>query len=103
MNGIFAEYSTSTAFLVQLSKNQCNALLRVEANHMDIFVQVSTLQSLAARGLVSWSRDSQGRANGFEGLTRAGELIVGLLKEAGMTIENTNSVSMLKRLAREAA
>jgi microsomal dipeptidase-like Zn-dependent dipeptidase len=103
MNGTFAEYATSTAFLVQLSKNQCNALLRVSAVTFDTLVQVSTLQSLEARGLVFWKRDHLGRAIDFGGLTRAGELMVELLKEAGMTIESTNSVGMLKRLAREAA
>lgn len=103
MNGTFAEYATGVAFAIQLSKNQCNSLLRVEANHLDLCVTVSTLQALDARGLVFWHRDSKGSANGFGGLTTAGQLMVALLKEAGLTIENTNTVGMLKRLAREAA
>ncbi|VWB07843.1 hypothetical protein [Burkholderia lata] len=103
MNKSFAEYATSTAFCVTLSKNQCNCLLRVEADHMDVCVTVATLHSLEARGFVFWNRLADGRANGFGGLTSAGQFMVGLLKEAGMTVENTNTVSMLKRIAREAA
>jgi hypothetical protein len=113
MNRNFAEYATSTAFSIQLSKNQCNALLRCESfdpkKHKGAewrdgpmyLLQVGTLKPLEARGLVFWHRDSQGRANGFGGLTGAGMLMVGLLKEAGLTVENTNTISMLRRMQRE--
>lgn len=106
-NETFAQYASSTAFCIQLSKNQCNALLRCESidvkNHSAfIMVSIGTLKPLEARGLVYWNRDESGRANGFAGLTEAGKLMVGLLKQAGLTIENTNTVSMLARIQREA-
>lgn len=110
MNCTFAEYATSVAFSIQLSKNQCNTLLRVARDfdpHAKVgesktwMLQVSTLQTLEARGLVFWNR-LNGQAHGFGGLTKAGELMVGLLEEAGMTVDNTNSASMLRRLQRAA-
>lgn len=110
MNANFAQYTTGTAFSINLSKLQCNALLRVDAageidgtfkqwcdSNLDV-LQVGTLRPLEARGLVFWHRKPDGSANGFGGLTAAGRLTVGLLKEAGLTIENTNTVSVLKRL-----
>jgi hypothetical protein len=103
MNGVFAEYATGVAFSIQLSKNQCNALLRVDVAPLDILVQVSTLRTLEARGLVFWHRDSHGKNHGFGGLTEAGRLMVGLLREAGLTVKNTNTVGMLRRIEREAA
>lgn len=103
MNGIFAEYATGIAFSIQLSKNQCNALLRIAHETMDVLVQVSTLHTLEARGLVFWNRNLNDDPCGFGGLTKAGELTVGLLREAGLTIENTNTVGMIRRIAREAA
>lgn len=104
-NHHFAEYSTSTAFSIQLSKNQCNALLRCEnlTMHRDPALTVGTLRPLEARGLVFWNRNAMGNANGFGGLTEAGRLMVGLLKEAGLTIESTNTVSVLRRIDRESA
>ena len=108
MNKTFSEYSTSTAFFVQLSKLQCNALLRVSeaqaagtdpALGIAHCLSVGTLKGLDARGLVFWNRSATGQANGFGGLTKAGELMVGLLREAGLSIESTNTVSVLKRLA----
>lgn len=98
-NQTFAEYSTSTAFSVQLSKNQCNALLRVAENSFALVTTVGTLKTLEARGLVYWATDETGRPNGFKGLTKAGELMVELLREAGLTVESTNSVSVLRKIA----
>lgn len=118
MNKIFQEYTTSTAFLLQLTKNQCNALLRVEvmmqgpthpvqyrdggiyeSYSFDGALTVGTLKGLQAKGLVGWNHNENGEACGFKGLTDAGRLVVGLLKEAGMTIESTNTVSVLRRIA----
>jgi hypothetical protein len=120
MNKTFAEYTTSTAFMLQLSKNQCNALLRValtqpkrmrvvgsdgatrELEYLSLGLHhVGTYRPLASRGLVFWKLDEAGRPHGFGGLTRAGRLVVAMLKEAGLTIENTNTVSVLNRIGRE--
>lgn len=112
MNKTFAEYTTSVAFSLQLSKRQCNTLLRLEEcfdseakrwrnSQVSYYVvQVDSLKPLEARGLVYWNRDEQGHANGFAGLTQAGQLALCLIKEAGLTIENTNTAGVLGRVAR---
>jgi len=130
MNKTFAEYTSSTAFLLALSKRQSNTLLRLRAHeerygkpqlgdtfkdveergsfnpespaHISI-IQADSLRGLRDRGLVFWFTDSKGEANGFGGLTRAGELAADLLAEAGMTIESTNTLSVLARIERRAA
>jgi len=110
-NPLFREYSTSVAFQVTLTKLQCNALLRTDVSNLaapDMRermmqavwpVSVGTLKALEGRGLVFWNKDSNGQDNGYGGLTHAGRLMVALLKEAGLTIENTNTISILKRVA----
>lgn len=103
MNRTFAEYATSTAFSITLSKHQCNCLLRAELGADLYMLTVGSMQGLEARGLVFWHRDESGRACGFAGLTEAGKLMVGLIKQAGLTIESTNTVSVIRRMAREAA
>lgn len=111
-NSAFIEATTSVAFSIQLSKRQCNTLLRVAetfdqdtlkwSNRLESFyvVQVDSLKPLEARGLVHWKKDTDGTNNGFAGLTEAGRLMVGLLREAGLTIEATNTVGVLGRLQR---
>lgn len=113
MNKTFAEYTTSTAFACQLTKLQCNALLSLAAykaapgKPQFPLHTVDTMRSLERRGLVSWAHDQAGRAIKFDGLTRAGRIMVLLLKEAGMTVESTATLSVLRRMAwageREAA
>lgn len=128
MNRLFAESTTGIAFVLTLSKRQCNTLLRLiqsermygkpvklgevgyhraypdedDPANMTI-VGVDNLKPLQVKGLVFWHTDHQGHSHGFGGLTRAGELVACMLEEAGMTIENTNTVSILKRLDRIAA
>jgi hypothetical protein len=107
MNSAFAEYSTSAAFALVLSKNQCNHMLRLDGlpEGEDVTAQVAglltvgSLRSLEAKGFVHWGRNEEGKPRGFMGLTKAGRLMVDLLKEAGLSVSNTNTVSMLKRLA----
>lgn len=130
MNQVFAEATTSTAFLLTLTKRQCNTLLRLyqiaaEAEKRGLpawqsgghfidgynspmarfYSEVITanpmpsLHALKDRGLVFWHYQQDGKACGFGGLTKAGELVCGLLVEAGMTVENTNTLSVLRRLA----
>lgn len=102
MNKTFSEYTTSTAFMLALSKTQCNALLRYrrerEGGGWCVFHSLATIHALEARGLVVYQRDERGCAN-FGGVTKAGELVTDLLIEAGLTVESTNSVSVLKRAA----
>lgn len=100
MNARFAEYTTTTAFLLALTKCQCNCLLRVaDSNRVLESHTVSTGRQLEAKGLVWWEHDADGNPIGFRGLTKAGQMVVGLLREAGMTIESTNTISVLKRVA----
>jgi hypothetical protein len=42
-------------------------------------------------------------ASGFGDLTKVGELVAQVLVEAGMTIENTNTLSVIGRIERRAA
>lgn len=129
MNDIFAEATTGIAFVLTLSKRQCNTLLRLRAQEAEYgkpeqflsdgelrspkdgtfdknspayigIVQPDQLQSLRNRGLVFWYTNHVGKPNGFGGLTRAGELAADLLIEAGLTIEATNTLSVLKRMHR---
>jgi hypothetical protein len=88
MNQIFREHVTSTAFALQLSKRQCWELLMIGDKQPYYNFNMTTLRALADRGLISWGKDADGRP-AFNGLTRAGELVTELLREAGMTIENT--------------
>ncbi|VVE30921.1 hypothetical protein PEP31012_03671 [Pandoraea eparura] len=102
MNQTFSEFATNVAFSISLSKSQCNALLRISlgAEHAQLFaVDVSTVQALERKGLVFWNRTSDGHPEGFGGLTKAGELMVALLGEAGMSIEVTNTARILRRIA----
>lgn len=124
MNHTFAEATTGVAFLLTLSKRQCNTLIRLREHESQFgkpdemgrtaeqacangpanisIVQTDTLNPLKLRGLVSWHIDSKGRPNGFQGLTKAGELVADMLGEAGLTIENTNTLSVLARIERRA-
>lgn len=102
MNRAFTENTTSVAFLLQLSKRQCNSLLRLaeEAGLRERtwVVSVDGLRGLDRRGLVFWHTDDKGQPNGFGGMTEAGRLVARLLVEAGLTVENTNTALVLKRL-----
>lgn len=109
MNRHFAEATTSVAFQLSLSKRQCNSLLRLaehEAGGHDLqsgldrlwILSVDGLRGLDRRGLVFWNYKPDGTANGFGGMTEAGRLTAKLLTEAGLTIENTNTALVLRRM-----
>lgn len=104
MNQDFAEVTTSVAFCLQLSKRQCNSLLRladgIEPLDRMYVISVDGLSGLKRKGLVFWHQDADGRSNGFGGMTEAGKLTASLLKEAGLSVENTNTALVLKRLDR---
>jgi hypothetical protein len=127
VNREFAEATTGLAFVLTLSKRQCNTLLRLRAHEQQFgkperhkalgprdgscdkdapayigIVQTDTLRPLRDRGLVSWFY-KDGKPCGFAGLTKAGELMADLLLEAGLSINATNTLSVLKRLDRRAA
>lgn len=124
MNQVFAEATTGVAFVLSLTKRQCNTLLRLRAHEQQFgkpdrlrcmqspderdngpasinVVQQDNLSGLRSRGLVFWHMDGE-RMSGFGGLTRAGELVADMLLEAGLSIEATNTLSVLKRLDRAA-
>lgn len=124
MNQVFAEATTGVAFVLTLTKRQCNTLLRLRAHEQQFgkpdrlrcmqspderdngpasinVVQQDNLSGLRSRGLVFWHMDGE-RMSGFGGLTRAGELVADMLLEAGLSIEATNTLSVLKRLDRAA-
>jgi len=101
-NELFAQYTTSVAFCLQLSKLQCHMILAVKDGHYSDWVRASfmgTLQSLERKGIVHWNRDESGEAHGFGGLTEAGEHLAKLLVIAGLTLENTATNSTLRHRA----
>lgn len=108
MNKLFAESTTSVAFLLTLSKRQCNSLLRLARLEQDNttaredhwVMSVDGLRGLDRKGLVFWNYDKDGDACGFGGLTSAGRLTAKLLAEAGMTIESTQTTLTVKRAER---
>lgn len=131
MNRQFAEATTGVAFVLTLSKRQCNTLLRLRAHEQKYgkprqfhgdppadhprdgsldkdapayigIVQTDQLQHLRNRGLAFWFTNHKGQPHGFGGLTKAGELCADMLLEAGLSIEATNTLSVLKRLDRVA-
>jgi hypothetical protein len=97
MNDTFAEYSTSVAFAIQLSKRQCNAMLRMDEAAPDIWhgSNLITLRALEAKGFVWWKRDGEGNL-GFQGFTEAGRVMCKLLRLAGLTVANTETAATLR-------
>lgn len=100
MNTVFAQYSTSVAFSVQLTKRQCNELLRLSDGAPSIWhgSGLTTRRALDSKGLVSWGLDDDGKP-AFKGLTDAGKTMCALLKLAGLTIENTETAVTLREAA----
>lgn len=114
MNAKFSEATTLVAFSLQLTKRQCNALLRLHQSEAAgdaesalrerlWIIGVDGLRSLDRKGLVFWRCDADGQANGFGGMTEAGRIVAALLVEAGLTVENTNGALVLSRIERAAA
>lgn len=97
MNKVFSEYSTGTAFFLQLSKRQCWGVLTcgVEKQWLASGQFISLRKDLEARGLVEWSPKERRCV-----LTKAGALVAQLLKEAGLTAKNTRTLSVVKGLER---
>lgn len=88
MNETFREHVTGAAFAIQLSRRQCWELLSIAEGAPSYRFNMTTLHALCDRGLVSWGPQGD-KPHTFKGLTRAGELMVSLLREAGLTAENT--------------
>jgi len=98
VNKIFSEYSTSTAFLIQLSKRQVWGLLALQTGgKRDLWLEsgqfIALGRTLAARGLVEHKDEKP-----YWRLTKAGELMCLLLREAGLDEKNTKTVSVIKGL-----
>lgn len=103
------------AFVLTLSKRQCNTLLRLDDFDGDErtlverererlwIISVDGLNSIHRKGLVFWKADETGRPNGFGGLTDEGRLVVKLLKCAGLGVKETNTAMIDKRVERLAA
>jgi len=108
VNERFQLATTSVAFMLQLSRRQSNALLRVfeasdtvDGRHDILWiVGPDGLRGLERKGLVFWKYDAAGDAQGFGGLTKAGTLTAMLLREAGLTVENTMTNIVAKRVER---
>lgn len=104
-NYLFQQAATQVAFSLTLSKRNCYALLcladetKTELERLYV-LSVDALKPLDRKGLVFWHYDEEGRPCGFGGLTKAGKLVVGLLKEAGYTVEDLISPLTQKRIDR---
>lgn len=100
MNKAFQEYTTSTAFSIQLTKRQCWGLLVLLDRKQDHwlfsgqFIPIG--KELRARGLVTFLGKRKRPDGPCHKLTRAGMVMVMLLKEAGLTMENTRTLSVIK-------
>jgi hypothetical protein len=129
VNTTFAEATTGIAFVLTLTKRQCNTLLRLahiraaaSREKMDpwprgggsdntskwwdfyrdyiAMVPMDSLRGLRDRVLVFWHTDKKGEPCGFGGPTKAGDLMIEMLGEAGLTIENTNTLSVIRYVDR---
>jgi len=105
VNKVFQEYSTGIAFSIQLSKRQCWGLLSMLDRKNDHwfysgqFIQIG--KDLTARGLVEFIKNKKKRKDGenyspCHKLTRAGRLVIALLKEAQLNMDNTKTLSVIK-------
>lgn len=91
MNKNFANYATSTAFRIELTKAQISALnsLVVSTNstaQLEFHLGLRSWEALLRRGLVEQKVD--GRLK----ITRAGELTVMLLDEAGLISKSKKQI-----------
>lgn len=96
----FAQYATATAFSISLSKRQCDELLRQQCyeatGEIGYPADIRTLSALEARGLIPWTRTPEGQTVKYNGLTEAGKLLAQLLVCAGLSIQNTETVTTLR-------
>ena len=107
-NKIFKQYVTGTAFNLQLTKRQCWGLLSLLDRKTDQWLAsgqfVSIGKDLRCRGLIEpdikslkkRKTDHEIGKHPVNKLSRAGKLVVRLLKEAGMTMNNTKTISVIK-------
>ena len=109
-NKLFADYVTGVAFCLTLTKRQCWGLLALLDRKQDHWLHsgqfVSIGHSLRARGLIVFSeRNAQRRRKRKFShspnppvwkLTQAGKYVVGLLREAGFSMRNTRTLSVIK-------
>lgn len=92
MNQAFREYTTGTAFSLNLSRKMCLALLIEKQGGQERYrLNIGTYHCLEDRGLVRWKiKDGQ---KTFEGLTPEGSLVAELLQLAGMSVSNLTPMS----------
>jgi hypothetical protein len=102
-NKVFAEYTTSTAFAITLTKNHCHILLRVRRSQgRDHYMfHPHQARQLRNRGLIvpTTKRERGDLPPGqslIYKLTKAGELMCALLDEAGVSLENTRTLTIAR-------
>lgn len=98
MNPAFREYVTSTAFNLTLCKTHISALSAIANNNRDAGVNmglfVPAVNGLIRRGLVIHHMPEKLEFKPFNQvfeITRAGELVLDLLREAGIINEQQES------------
>lgn len=97
MNQQFKEYTTSSAFCLNLSSNMVQALLHfphVPSGHPRKYDSyVSTVRHLEERGLVWIVKDAKTGWTADRGLTEEGKLVVKLLERAGFARQRKEKVA----------
>lgn len=81
----FAEYATSTAFHITLSKRQVRALLdlRYDPDRLTAELHMGVLRALETRGLIEWRGVFPNSYGPF--ITPPGEHVIALLNLAGLS------------------
>lgn len=110
MNYLFRDHTTQSAFVLTLSKSMVRRLLMMDYHPAFYFdgtpSNLKTLSSLVERGLI-WRDEKElhvpGKGTFLQSplyrFTKAGELTVLLLKEAGFTLEHDEMMKQIKEYA----
>lgn len=105
MNKTFAEYATSVAFSLSLTKTQCHVLLRIRRSQgVDQYCfHPHQARQLRQKGLVAALTEKDRKKAGsmkfgpIYRLTKAGELLCSMLDEAGITLDSTRTASTVRQ------
>jgi len=94
MNTIFRDHVTNTAFFLSISKRQIIMLQIIDAGHCTVYDDgprfphyVGAGRQLCEKGMVVWVLHDVSKQRGHWELTKAGELTLALLREAGFESE----------------
>ena len=101
MNNMFRNYVTGTAFQVTLSRHQIASLQLIKLAAVGEYSKAhkytanfTHLSALLRRGLIEWRGEDMASRSGPY-ITRAGELVLELLAEAGMGSESNDAVTSI--------